>query len=216
MTKRSRTITFLVLILAVFRIFFGNGEICRAQTIDAKKAAKIKAGILYHLVNLVAWPDNRFDSDQSAIEICFIGKDQGGLVNSFESQSRSFIAQGRKLHVKRLHEIELVDNSLSQATRNELKRCHIVYVTSSEENQLKEIVAPLKNIHVLTVGETESFLSSGGMVAFLIDKNRVRIRVNLDMVKLEELSIGAQFLQHATIIKSKKETSLLTGENGRP
>ncbi len=208
--KYLKTLVLSVLILIV-------SSICYPQTaIDDEKAAKIKAGLLYHLVNLVAWPDNKFESDQSAIEICFIGKDTGGLVNSFEFQSRSFIAQGRKLHVRRLHKIELVDSSLSQATRNELKRCHIVFVTSSEENHLKEILAPLKNFHVLTVGETESFSTSGGMVTFIIDKNRVRIRVNMDVVKLEELSIGAQFLQHVSIIKSKKEKSLLTGENGLP
>lgn len=202
----------VVLSLIACILLIGGGPVY-SQTIDEAKAVKIKAGCLYHLAKMVTWPQNKFENDQSPIVVGFLGKDPHGIAGYFESQAQSFTVQERSLVVKRFPKIELL-SGISLAMGEELRRCHILFITASEEKRLKNILMGLKEASVLTAGETETFPSSGGMVAFVIEEGRVRIWVNLDAVKQAKLKVSAQFLQHAAIVKSNEKTRLPTGQVG--
>ena len=47
------------------------------------------------------------------------------------------------------------------ANADEYKRCHILFISASEKERLREILNAVKDAPVLTVGETEQFLSAG-------------------------------------------------------
>src|SRR5216117_2718948 len=49
--------------------------------------------------------------------------------------------------------------------------------------QLDEILASLKGRHVLTVGDSESFARQGGIIRFVTEKNKIRLRINIESAK---------------------------------
>lgn len=208
--KSLRTRPWRVVLSLIACILLIRGGPVYSQTIDEAKAVKIKAGCLYHLAKMVTWPQNKFENDQSPIVVGFLGKDPHGIAGYFESQAQSFTVQGRSLVVKRFQQMNRIDTRF----REELRRCHILFITASEQKHLQTILDILGNSSVLTAGEKEAFPSSGGMVSFVIAGGRVRIRVNLDAVKQAKLKVSAQFLQHAAIVKSNEKTRLPTGQVG--
>ena len=72
---------------------------------------------------------------------------------------------------------------------------------------LKEIINLVNGYGILTVGETSDMLESGGVVNFLVEKNKVRFEINLTAARDEKLTIRSQLLRLATkVIDEKNQT----------
>jgi hypothetical protein len=57
--------------------------------------------------------------------------------------------------------------------------CRILFISASEESQLKQILGALEGMSVLTVSDLPQFSQRGGMVQFVLDSKKVRFEVNL-------------------------------------
>jgi hypothetical protein len=58
---------------------------------------------------------------------------------------------------------------------------------------------------VLTVGETEDFAEDGGMIAFLVEENKIRFEINLEAADKAKLKISSKLLALAkTVIGNQK------------
>jgi hypothetical protein len=66
---------------------------------------------------------------------------------------------------------------------------------------LHGILGEIKTTGVLTVGETETFASEGGVVNFRIEAGSVRIQVNVDAAEQAKLRISSKLLSLAQIVK---------------
>jgi hypothetical protein len=53
---------------------------------------------------------------------------------------------------------------------------------------------------VLTVGETDDFLSSGGMIRFHLDEDKIRFDINLNGAESSHLKISSRLLLLATSV----------------
>jgi hypothetical protein len=192
--------------LLLIAVCFALGGAVRtlAAKVDAGKVAKIQAGCIYHLAKLVTWPQDRFENKDAPIVVGFLGEDDSGVADYFESQAPSFTAQDRKLVVKKFHDFVPVRAGIITRSKfaSELRQCHILYISPSEEARMDDIQEILKDSGVLTVGGTESFTNSGGMVGFTVEKDSLKIRVYLKRVESQNLKISAQFLQHVVIVES--------------
>jgi len=184
-----------ILIIAIVLSLIGLNAY--AGDIDKSKANKIKAGLLYNMAKMTTWPESSFINGEP-ISILFLGKDYNEIGSYFESQirSRSLTVKGRKLAVKEIARTELDD-----VVREELKQCHILFIMSSYKGSIMELLLAIGDRPVLVVGESSSFPKEGGMIGLSIEKKRIGISVNLDAVKKNDLSISAQLLQHAKIVK---------------
>ena len=69
---------------------------------DEKKAARVKAGLVYHLAGLTQWPDGRFETNTTPITVAVLGDDPHGFADYFSSQSANVTAQGRRFVVQKL------------------------------------------------------------------------------------------------------------------
>jgi hypothetical protein len=87
--------------------------------------------------------------------------------------------------------------SSEQAARG----CQILFVSSSERNRLHPILGDIKTTGVLTVGDTETFTSEGGVINFRIEAGTVRLQVNVDAAELARLRISSKLLSLAQIVK---------------
>jgi hypothetical protein len=81
--------------------------------------------------------------------------------------------------------------------------CHILFISSSERDHLSQILASLKDKKTLTVGETPTFLSSGGMINFTLLDNRIRFEINLSAAERAGLKLSSKLLSLATTVKTE-------------
>lgn len=84
-----------------------------------------------------------------------------------------------------------------------LSTCHLLYVCESEKRHLKQIIAGVKGAPVLTVSDMDGFLSSGGMIALVREKGKIRWMINRGMTDRAGLRLSSQLLSIAAGVVDK-------------
>jgi hypothetical protein len=79
--------------------------------------------------------------------------------------------------------------------------CRILFISSSEDRQLKDILTTLEKASVLTVSDMPQFARRGGMVQFILQENRVRFEVNLATAQRAGLTLSSELLKLATSVR---------------
>ncbi len=99
---------------------------------------------------------------------------------------------GRELQVKKF-----------QSTDN-LRTCNILFIAESQRKRLPALITSLRGSSVLTVGETENFISSGGMIQFVVEDARVRISIDVGATGRARLKVSSKLL---SLARSVTETA---------
>ncbi len=174
---------------------------------------EIKAGYLLNFVEFVEWPAGAFPDQQSPVILGVIGKDPFGA--ELEKMQAKII-NGRKVQIKRFKgALEFRGEEtpgrrqeglvFKQARKvSELKSCHILFISASEQSHAQFILKPLKDAGVLTVSETATFAREGGIINFLGDGNRVQLEINLDAADQARLKISSKLLSLARIVRNEE------------
>ena len=147
---------------------------------------QIKAAFLYNFVKFVEWPDEALPDPSAPIALCVLGEDPFGV--ALESINDKTV-KGRQLMVKRFVGLQ------------DLKVCHILFISPSEEKDLAQILASLKNSSILTVGETEGFTQFGGIISFTMESNKIRFEINEDAAGRAGLKISSKLLNLAKVVR---------------
>jgi hypothetical protein len=82
----------------------------------------------------------------------------------------------------------------------EIDHCHILFISGSEAARAQEIVTSLKGHPVLTVSDWEEPRSQIGVVRFVMERGRVRLRINLEAAKSAGLNISSKLLRSAETV----------------
>ena len=145
---------------------------------------QIKAAYLYNFARFVEWPDAAFEGPDEPIIVGLLVKDPFGP--RLEETIRGKTAHGRPL---------LVERGASFTKLSE--RCHVVFISSSFENRLSEVLQDLAGRSILTVSETKEFISRGGMINFVTEHQTVRFVINPTAAEREGLKISSQLMKVA-------------------
>lgn len=149
----------------------------------------VKGAFLYNFAKFVGWPEEALQDDQIHIILCVFGKDPfGDALASVKGKS----VKDRKVVIKHC------------ATLDELEKCHILFIGRSEEQNLSEILAKVKNWNTLTVSDMEGFAQSGGVINFVTVEKKIRFEINLDAAERTGLKISSKLLRLAKIVKDKE------------
>jgi hypothetical protein len=152
---------------------------------------EVKSAYLYNFGKFVEWPAKATGVGEF-FSICALGDD------SFGSTLETIIAgesiNGKKVLVKHV------------AKPQDAVSCHILFISSSEQNQLKEILAALDNTSVLTVSDVPQFTRRGGMIQFVVEANKVRFEVNLTSAERAGLTLSSQLLKVAIQVKRSAQS----------
>jgi hypothetical protein len=143
---------------------------------------EIKAAYLYNFIKYVDWP-----SYGDNITIGVLG---GNPFGTALAPLDGKIVKGRRLLIRKV-------DSLQDA-----QKCQIIFVSSSEKQRLQEIFENLKSARVLTVGETDGFATSGGIINFVQENNKVHFEINADAAHRTGLTISSELLKLAKLVKS--------------
>lgn len=147
---------------------------------------QVKAVFLFNFAQFVEWPPMAFASDAAPLVIGVLGDNP--FDSALEEAVRGENVNHRSLEVRHYRRVADVDT------------CHILFVARSEASRLDEIFAALKGRSILTVGDTDGFAQHGGMIRFVTDNSRVRLRINLTAAKAAGLVISSKLLRPAEIV----------------
>jgi hypothetical protein len=88
-----------------------------------------------------------------------------------------------------------------------MRGCQVLFIGVKEKKLLPAILAGVKGNPVLTAGESEHFVQEGGMISFLLEDNKIRFEVNLEVAQKAKLRISSRLLALAkTVIGGQKGT----------
>jgi hypothetical protein len=151
----------------------------------------VKAVFLFNFAQFVDWPAAAFTDERAPLVIGVLGEDPFGT--TLDEVVKGEVVKNRSLVVQRFRRVE------------DITTCHILFISPSEVTRQAQMVAALRGRAILTVGETEGFsTAAGGMIRFLTEQNRIRLRVNLGAVRAAGLTISSKMLRPADIVGDEK------------
>jgi hypothetical protein len=152
---------------------------------------QIKAVFLFNFAQFVEWPASAFADEHAPLVIGVLGEDPFGA--QLDDAVRGEVIGGRPLQVQRYHRVD------------EIGPCHILFISGSESGQLDRLMGRLKGRSLLTVGDVEAFNRAGGMVRFVTENNKIRLRINVEAAKAVDLMISSKLLRPAMIFNPPKD-----------
>lgn len=147
----------------------------------------LKSVFLFQFARFVTWPARSFRDESTPITIGILGEDPFGA--SLDEVVAGEAVGTRKLEVRRYGLIDQVGP------------CHILFISASEAERLPSILGRLRGHNVLTVGDTKDFAARGGIVGFAVDRNRLKLRVNLAAADSAQLTISSKLLRQAEVVR---------------
>lgn len=160
-----------------------------AQTVS--REYQLKAVFLYNFAQFTDWPANAFPRTNSPVVIGIFGQDPFG--RALDDTVKGESINGRSLVVRRFARLE------------EINECQLLFISASETNRLPQILSAVKGRSTLTVGETDNFVLSGGIIRFATANNKIRLRINLDAARQANLTISSKLLRLADIVTAERD-----------
>ena len=178
---------FLRTIFAVLFMLAGTVALSAPARAQVSKEYQLKAVFLWRLAQFTQWPSEAFENPDSPIVICVLGENPFG--DALNAAVAGETAHGRRLVVQH------------HRTVDQLRSCHILYLTGAGPRQAKEISAALAGRSVLTVRDLDSVASSyEAMIRFLTEQNRIKLRIHLQPVTAARLVLDPRLLRAAEIV----------------
>ena len=148
----------------------------------------VKSAFLYNFAKFTEWPAQESADESIPINICILGVDPfDGALETIKGKT----AQNRNLEIKHVARVE------------DLKACHILFISASERNHLPRILDALKDSPVLTVGDMKEFAQQGGIINLTTEQNKIGLEINVEAAERAGLKISSKLLKLAKIVRSK-------------
>lgn len=174
-------------VLTLAAVLFGGGPALASQSAEAPEY-QVKAVFLFNFAQFVDWP-RAASPDSAPLVIGILGNDPFGRV--LDATVRGEHLGGRPFAVRRFARVE------------DIGACDILFISQSVGSQVEAILADLGNRAILTVSDISGFASRGGMIHFVTDRNRIRLKINVDAAREARLTISSKLLRLAEIVSTQ-------------
>lgn len=149
---------------------------------------EIKAVFLFNFANFVHWPDEAFAEESSPFIFC------ASNAQSPTIKTLSEVIQGESLNRHKL----IIKAPFNPA---ELSSCHVLFLEETDITEYQSHLPVLSAGTVLTVSDTRRFVSSGGLIELVQNKNRIQPTINTDQLEKSQLKISSTLLRLAKIYR---------------
>jgi hypothetical protein len=162
---------------------------CVVSDVQAQSLSdyQVKAAFLYNFAKFVEWPPEAFSDGGAPFVIGVVGEDP--LSGDLERIVGGKTANGRRIIVRRLR------------GGQELRNCHILFISSSENYRLSQIMNSLQGANTLTVGEADEFTRHGGIINFFEENDKLRFKINVNSAERARLKISSRLLALARVVR---------------
>ena len=150
---------------------------------------QVKAVFVQNFARFVDWPTGTFTDARNPFAICVLGRDP--FNGELELAIKGRTVNSRPFVVKRPARIQ------------DARSCQIVFVSASERKHFDAILGGLNFAGVLTVGDTDGFIQSGGIINFVLEDGRVRCEVSAEAAARANLKISSKLLGVSRIVSAR-------------
>ncbi|MEO6094931.1 MAG: YfiR family protein [Fibrobacteria bacterium] len=155
------------------------------------KEYQVKAVFLFNFTQFTDWPAGTFGGRDSALVIGILGSDPFGPVLDEVVSGERF--QDRPIAIKRY------------ARTEDISGCRILFIGGIDPGEAKKAFVHCKKHRILSVGESEKFAGAGGMIQFLTQHGRIRLRIDMEPVRAAGLSLSSKLLRLAEVLSATKD-----------
>ena len=147
----------------------------------------VEAAYLVQFPKFVKWPPGEGASSRlKSFEICVLGRDPYGRI--LQDAVTGEQIDGLPLVTRQVQSVQ------------DAVECRVLFLSSSENAQLADDLGQLNASPVLTVSELPDFTLHGGMIEFVLIRNRVRFRINISNAERAGLKVSSQLLKVAMAV----------------
>jgi hypothetical protein len=161
-------------------VFIATSALARAA-----EEYQVKAAFLLNFTKFVEWPEAAFQDGHSPLAICILGEDPFG--NTLSEMVKGEAVNGHELAIQRIR----------RAPRS--KECQVLFVAKSEKDSARILAE--SGPGVLTIGEGDTFLREGGVIAFVIEDRRVRFDIDQRAAAKAMLTISSRLMMVARSVQ---------------
>lgn len=151
----------------------------------------VKATFLFNLAKYVEWPADAFETPTAPIIIGVLRAD------AFKAELERVVAakhiEGRPLSIRHVR------------THPDMARCHMIFISASDQNDLGHILNHVTLLPVVTVGEDAQFMQHGGVINFVTKDDKIRLEINLDATRRAGLEISSKLLSVANVVRGRSK-----------
>ena len=177
--------------LSQFMALAVAGVLVGASCLHAQQAKpseyQVKAAYLYNFGRFVKWPAGLAAGKGDSFPVCVLGRDPFGPI--LDSTLAGEALDGKPVVIRRI------------VRPQDAADCRILFVSSTEENHLKEILAAIDQVGVLTVSDIPGFSRRGGMIQFVVEGDRIRFEINLATAESAKLVLSSELLKVAAAVR---------------
>jgi hypothetical protein len=175
----KKTFIFLTILISVSLQAFPK------ESFGGIREDKVQAAFIYKFIQFIEWPIE-IEKASNTFKIGIYGK------SNMQELLQTFSGEKVNTRLLEIHPVENLDN---------IKKCHILFISSSETSKLDEILEILKGSSVLTISRMEGFAQKGGMINFYVNEERVRFEINPESAKNAGLKISSKLLKVSKVIR---------------
>jgi len=186
--SRCRVLQFLTLIIAW--VLFMATDLPAQQPKPGEY--QVKAAYLYNFGRFVKWPAGVAAGKGDSFAVCVLGQDPFGMI--LDSTLAGEALDGKPVVIRRI------------ARSQDAADCRILFVSSTEEHHLKEILAAIDQAGVLTVSDIPGFSRRGGIIQFIAEGDRVRFEINLASAESARLVLSSELLKVAAAVRRSPQS----------
>jgi hypothetical protein len=147
---------------------------------------EVKAAFLHNFAKFVEWPGKANPKTKRTIIFGVLGESPiNAALESFKNRPVLCCKPVIK-HFKKPEDVTF---------------CHVLFISSADERRLEKILKTLKGSNTLTVGDVKGFAQLGGIINFIIVKNKVRFEINVKAAEEAGLKISSKLLRLARIVQ---------------
>ena len=180
--SRRRCTTRTLLLVATLCLGAHAGAQTRADE------AQTKAAFVFNFLKFVEWPADATRGPQEAFVMLIIGA--GATADATEQFLAAKQIGERPVLVRRIK----WDQSLSGVDA--------VFVAESDTKKLRRVFDTAAAAGTLTIGEGEEFATRGGVIALLVENNRVRFDVDTAAATAAGLRVSSKLLALTRLVHS--------------
>lgn len=145
---------------------------------------QLKAAFLYNFAKFIEWPAAAFPSPEAHFRLCVLGSE---AFIAAQQVLRDKTVRGRPLELRHVHSVA------------EGKRCHLLFVAASESAWAEAVLDGVAG-HTVTVGESNDFTRSGGVINLVRNDNRIRFEIARRTAERSGFKFSAQLLNLAILV----------------
>lgn len=141
----------------------------------------VKATFLYNFTRFVEWPPE-LPRGSDPFRLCVAADSE--MTRSIQRTVAGESVKGRPLVM------------IEPRTSDEARACQILYV-GRDEARAARLLSAVRDLPVLTVGDSAQFAERGGVIEFVLREKNVRFEVNLPSAQRSNLKLSANLLRVA-------------------